>query len=85
MFRRVDVWARRCENPLIDRRTFLTGTGAVLLATPLAAEAQQASGLRRIGYLGISSPSLEPNYVEASRHQLRDLGYIEGQGRLDAG
>jgi putative ABC transport system substrate-binding protein len=64
---------------LIDRRTFLVGSGAVLLATPLAADAQQASGLRRIGYLGISSPSLEPSYVEAFRQQLRALGYIEGQ------
>ncbi len=26
---------------MIDRRTFLAGTGAVLLAAPLAAEAQQ--------------------------------------------
>ena len=49
------------------------------IAAPLVAEAQQASGLRRIGYLGISSPSLEPHYVEAFRQQLRDLGYIEGQ------
>ena len=64
---------------MIDRRTFLSGTGAVLLATPLAAQAQQSSGLRRIGYLGSSSPSLEPHYVEAFRQQLRDLGYIEGQ------
>jgi putative ABC transport system substrate-binding protein len=64
---------------LIDRRTFLSGTGAVLLATPLAAEAQPAPSLRRIGYLGSSSPSLEPHYVEAFRQQLRDLGYIEGQ------
>jgi len=64
---------------VIDRRTFLSGTGAVLLATPLAAEAQPASGLRRIGYLGSSSPSLEPHYVEAFRQQLRHLGYIEGQ------
>ena len=48
-------------------------------AAPVGAEAQQASGLRRIGYLGISSPSLEPHYVEAFRQQLRDLGYIEGQ------
>jgi len=50
-----------------------------LLAAPLAAEAQQASGLRRIGYLGISSPSMEPHYVEAFRQQLRTVGYIEGQ------
>jgi hypothetical protein len=27
---------------LIERRTFLAGTGAVLLVAPLAAEAQQA-------------------------------------------
>jgi len=64
---------------LIDRRTFLSGAGAVLLATPLTAQAQPSSGLRRIGYLGSSSPSLEPHYVEAFRQQLRDLGYIEGQ------
>ena len=64
---------------MIARRTFLAGTGAILLATPLAAEAQQTSGLRRIGYLGSSSPSLEPTYVEAFRGQLRVLGYIEGQ------
>jgi putative ABC transport system substrate-binding protein len=65
---------------LIARRTFLAGTGAILLATPLAADAQQtSSGLRRIGYLGSSSPTLEPTYVEAFRQQLRHLGYIEGQ------
>ena len=29
------------RNPVIDRRTFLARTGAVLLAAPLAAEAQQ--------------------------------------------
>ncbi len=29
-------------DPVMDRRTFLAGTGAVLLAAPLAAEAQQA-------------------------------------------
>jgi hypothetical protein len=29
---------------MIDRRAFLAGTGAVLLAAPLGAEAQQASG-----------------------------------------
>jgi putative ABC transport system substrate-binding protein len=64
---------------MIARRTFLAGTGAILLATPLAADAQQTSGLRRIGYLGSSSPSLEPTYVEAFRQQPRHLGYIEGQ------
>jgi hypothetical protein len=40
----------------IDRRTFLTGLG-VILAAPLAAEAQQAGKLPRIGYLGAASAS----------------------------
>jgi NAD(P)-dependent dehydrogenase (short-subunit alcohol dehydrogenase family) len=36
---------------VIDRRTFLAGTGVVLLAAPLGAEAQQAAKIARIGYL----------------------------------
>ena len=36
---------------VIDRRTFLAGTSAVLLAVPLAAEAQRAEKLYRIGML----------------------------------
>ena len=46
---------------------------------PLSAGAQQPGGVPRIGYLGVSSPSLEPHYVEAFRQGLRDLGYTEGQ------
>ena len=72
----MDCWR---QDPLLDRRTFLAGTGAALLAIPLAADAQPTSRLRRIGYLGSSSPSLEPGYVEAFRQQLHHLGYIEGQ------
>jgi hypothetical protein len=37
----------------MKRRTFLAGTGAVLLATPLAAEAQQAAKA-----LGLTIPPL---------------------------
>jgi putative ABC transport system substrate-binding protein len=63
---------------LIDRRTFLAGAGTVLLATPLAAEAQQAAKVTRIGYL---SPNLaaSPHLPEAFRQGLRDLGYVEGR------
>jgi putative ABC transport system substrate-binding protein len=63
---------------VIDRRTFLAGTGAVLLATPLAAEGQQAAKVARIGYL---SPNLaaSPRNHEAFRQGLRDLGYVEGR------
>jgi putative ABC transport system substrate-binding protein len=48
-------------------------------AAPLVAEGQSPIRVPRIGYLGISSPALEPHYVEAFRQQLRELGYIEGQ------
>ena len=62
------------DDPVIDRRTFLAGTGAALLAAPLAAEAQMS----RIGFLfyGAAGPSPE---LDAFRQGLRDLGYIEGQ------
>jgi putative ABC transport system substrate-binding protein len=49
------------------------------LVAPPAAAAQQLTRLPRIRYLGASSPSLEPHYVDAFRQKLRDLGYIEGQ------
>jgi len=62
----------------MDRRVFLAGTGAVLLAGPLAAEAQQAAKVARIGYL---APNLaaSPHNHEAFRQGLRDLGYVEGR------
>jgi putative tryptophan/tyrosine transport system substrate-binding protein len=49
-----------------------------LLASPLAAEAQQAAKIARIGYL---HPNLAPgpHQHEAFRQGLRDLGYVEGR------
>lgn len=63
----------------MDRRTFLAGTGAGLLAAPLAAWAQQVKKPWRIGYLsGGSSPAMAP-YVAAFREGLRNRGLIEGE------
>jgi hypothetical protein len=42
---------------VIDRRTFLAGTGAVLLAAPLVAEAQRPG---KVYTLGILSPNPSP-------------------------
>jgi putative tryptophan/tyrosine transport system substrate-binding protein len=64
---------------VIDRRTFLAGTGAVLLAAPLAAEAQQAGKVWRIGLLSSASSSAGVARLEAFRHGLHELGYREGQ------
>ena len=64
---------------MIDRRTFLTGTGAVLAAGPLATAAQPPAKPARIGYLGTDVAGGDPRYREAFLQGLRDLGYIEGR------
>ena len=63
----------------MERRTFLAGTGAVLLAAPLAAEAQQAGKVPRIGvlYSGLSGASVP--VLEGFRQGLRELGYVEAK------
>ena len=64
---------------MIDRRTFLAGTGAVLLAAPLAARAQQKA-MPVIGVLntGWPGPSSAP-FMGAFRQGLSEAGYVEGQ------
>src|SRR3972149_5334048 len=49
-----------------------------LLLTPLAADAQQAGKVPRIGFLFYGSPGPSPE-LDAFRQGLRELGYIEGQ------
>ena len=67
-------------HPVMDRRTFLAGTGAVLLAAPLTVEAQPAGKVVRIGLLSLAA--LDPASAvrwQALRDRLRELGYVEGQ------
>jgi putative ABC transport system substrate-binding protein len=65
---------------LIDRRTFLAGTGAVLLAAPFASEAQQAKKVYKIGYLSAGlSPASRSATIDPFRQGLHDLGYVEGR------
>ena len=63
---------------MMKRREFITLLGAAT-AWPLAARAQRTGKMSRIGYLGVSSPSLEPHYIEAFRQKLHDLGHIDGE------
>jgi putative ABC transport system substrate-binding protein len=51
----------------------------VFLVTASFAEAQQATKLPRIGFLGSGSPSTHKVLLDAFRQGLRELGYIEGQ------
>jgi len=62
----------------MDRRTFLAGTGAVLLAAPLAAEAQQPK-MPTIGFLGANSAAAQTQWTAAFVQRLRELGWIEGR------
>ncbi len=61
----------------MDRRDTVLALLA-LGAAPLAAEAQQAAKIARIGYL-TTSLGASPHLPEAFRQGLRDLGYVEGR------
>ena len=65
----------------MKRRDLLVAAG-VLVAAPLAARAQQAARVPRIGFLGNSTAALEANLVGPFREGLRDLGYVEGRNVL---
>jgi putative ABC transport system substrate-binding protein len=62
----------------MNRRTFLCGLTLGALAAPLAAEAQQAAKVARIGILTINLAAA-PHNIEAFLQGLRDLGYVEGR------
>ena len=64
----------------MDRRAFITVVGgASILAVPLAADAQQAGKVPRLGFLSLTSPSDRPPLLDAFRQRLRELGWVEGQ------
>ena len=55
----------------MDRRAFISGATLAFLAAPLAAGAQPAGKIFRIGVLGLGSSEL-------LRQTLREVGYLEG-------
>jgi putative ABC transport system substrate-binding protein len=65
------------------RREFITLVGGAALAWPLAARAQQAGKVVRIGFLGASLNSPPPlAFYQAFLTQLRELGFSEGQNLI---
>jgi putative ABC transport system substrate-binding protein len=62
----------------MERRTFLAMLTGGIVAAPLAAEAQQAAKVARIGFLTLNLGA-NPHLPEAFRQGLRDLGYLEGR------
>ena len=61
------------------RRIGLAVVLAVGLLAPLAAEAQQASKVFRLGYLSAGTSTTASTFETAFREGLRELGYIEDQ------
>jgi len=61
----------------VSRRAFLASSGA-LFAAPLAAAAQHAGKVHRIGFLW-DNPAVFPDEIQAFRAGLRELGYVEGR------
>ena len=59
------------------RREFITLLGGAA-AWPLAARAQQAGKVYRVGFLW-DGPDVFPDAIEAFRQGLRELGYVEGR------
>ena len=72
---------------MIDRRAFLEGTGAMLLAAPLAAEAQKPVKMPHVGILGIG-PAPNPQELAKSVAtnpfwlSMRQLGWVDGQNMV---
>jgi putative tryptophan/tyrosine transport system substrate-binding protein len=62
----------------VDRRRLLLIALAGALVAPLAAEAQQAAKVWRVGVL-LSRYGLRDEPPQGLRQRLRDLGYVEGQ------
>ncbi len=62
---------------MISRRAFISTMAGGLLAAPLAAEAQEAGKVARIGVLNSASPPAP--FVESFKQGLRELGYVEGR------
>jgi hypothetical protein len=63
----------------MDRRAFIGSLTGGLLAAPLAAEAQPAGKVARIGLLDHSAP--DPSRLgwwQGFKGRLRELGYVEG-------
>jgi putative ABC transport system substrate-binding protein len=65
---------------MLGRRAFLAGTGAVLLAAPLPAEAQRGGKTARIGvlYPGLDNSVFRGN-LDGFRQALGAAGYTEGR------
>jgi len=70
----------------MNRRDFVVAVVALLalgvVTVPLAAEAQQAGKVYRIGWLSAPTRASVENALQAFLRTLRDLGWVEGQNLI---
>lgn len=64
---------------ILRKVRFIVTVAFGILLAPLSSGAQQSTKGPRIGFLSLSSPSAAAPYLEAFRHALREVGYVEGQ------
>ena len=72
---------------VMDRRAFISGIAGGLLTAPLAAEAQSAGKMARVGILGIGpAPSPQELAKSVSTNpfwlSMRHLGWVDGQNMV---
>ncbi|MEO8316484.1 MAG: ABC transporter substrate-binding protein [Pseudomonadota bacterium] len=67
---------------MVDRRTFISGFASALVAAPLAAHAQQAGKVFRIGILEAIPATRNAANLDALRKGLREFGYVEGRNLI---
>src|SRR5438874_11916083 len=63
----------------MDRRMFIGGVAGAASAWPLAARAQQAGKIYRIGILEPKPAARNAANLDALRKGLREIGYVEGR------
>jgi len=72
------------QEPSMKRRTFIALVSGSFLAAPLAAEAQQAGRVWRIGHLDGTSPMARAALLTAFKDRLQEMGYAPSQYVLDS-
>jgi len=66
----------------VERRTFMAMIAGTLLAAPLVAEAQSGAKIPKIGILQVGTSASGGHLAAAFKQEMRDRGYVEGQGIL---
>jgi putative tryptophan/tyrosine transport system substrate-binding protein len=63
----------------MKRRDFIKAIAGFAALWPVAADAQQADRLRKIGFLGAGTPEAWKQWVDTFVQRLQELGWIEGR------